>query len=48
MELHMPLLTEGDVPDDRVPVLNAGISRINHILFGPQDYAVIARKLHAK
>jgi SAM-dependent methyltransferase len=39
---HLPLVHD---PRDEVAVaLNAGFEHLNEVLFGPQDYAVVARK----
>ncbi|MGH7687386.1 MAG: class I SAM-dependent methyltransferase [Candidatus Dormibacteria bacterium] len=38
---HLPLLPDGDVPEWATNI-NVALSRLNDVLFGPQDYAVIA------
>lgn len=41
---HLPLLDEAEVGEPWVPRVNAAFRRLNEVLFGPQDYAVIARR----
>ena len=40
--MHLSLVTGDDVPA-WAAALNEGLERLNHVLFGPQDYAVVAR-----
>ena len=40
-DYHLPRLEGADVPEWAAP-LNDSIDRLNKVLFGPQDYAVVA------
>jgi SAM-dependent methyltransferase len=41
---HLDLLDEAEVQEPWVATVNAAFRRLNDVLFGPQDYAVIARR----
>jgi SAM-dependent methyltransferase len=41
---HLDLIDETEVQEPWVATVNAAFRRLNEVLFGPQDYAVIARR----
>jgi SAM-dependent methyltransferase len=41
-DYHLPLLPD-DAIGDGTEAFNEGLRRLNHVLFGPQDFAIVAR-----
>jgi SAM-dependent methyltransferase len=41
---HLDLLDEAEIPEAWAATVNDAFRRLNEVLFGPQDYAVIARR----
>ena len=41
---HLDLIDEAEVQEPWVATVNTAFRRLNDVLFGPQDYAVIARR----